>query len=117
MCPNIVGPVHCMSGGLFALNGKVGMYRTEVQPGPGYVVERGWEYDAATRTISYGETELVVKAVVPETELIVQEVEPGQHADGIPFVWHSRSVWRLITEAEFDSRYGERFEDAELIVI
>lgn len=117
MCPNIIGPVHCVSGGLFALNGKVGMYRAEVQPGPGYVVERGWEYDAATRTISYGETELVVKAVVPETELIVQEVEPGRNADGTPFVWHSRSVWRLITEAEFDSRYGECFEDAELIVI
>ncbi len=101
---------------IFSSDGTVRTCERATLPRPDYVVESTWKYDAMSRTISYGATELVVKAVVSDTELIFQEAGDWLHGDGTHFVLNSRTVVHLLTDAESIARYEEMFASLGSVV-
>ena len=101
---------------IFHADGKVWEFVAPVPPKTNYVLETAWEYVPETRTIVYGKnTRLVVKAVVSDTELIVEEALTMAHGDGTLFERPARSVLRILTDEASLERYRQQYESLEKV--
>ncbi len=111
-----VGMSYPHSAMIFYPDGSIWEFCKVVPPKPDYVLETTWEYAPETRTIAYGKnTRLTVKAVVSDTELIVEEVLIMVHGDGAPSEHLTRSVLRILTDEASLERYRKRYESLEKV--
>ena len=100
----------------FYPDGSMWEFCKVVPPKENYILETAWEYTPETRTIAYGKnTRLTVKAVVSDTELIVEEGLIMVDGYGTPSEYLTRSVLRILTDEASLERYRKRYESLEKV--